>query len=360
MTPKNERLKILIIRLSGLGDVVHTLPFLVNLRYNFPEAYIAWLVKKEFKELLENHPDLNEVILFNRKSIFSLIPLIKILREKRFDIVFDPQRQFRSGFFAWVSGAEKRVGFSFSFSKEFNWLFINKSVRIKDKEKHMIEKVGALIRGVHKENKFRGYGLRIPVSNVAKDFLDDISKDENRPLIGINPGSSRVCKIWPIEKYAILSDKILEEFDVNLIFFWGPKERGLIDSIVSLMRNKPLIAPSTGIKDLLYFFQHIKLLIGSDSGPLHLAVAVGTKVIGLYGHTEPMIWGPYGEKNVAIKKDISIIGCPKKRCRFCKRDDCMELITVEDVLSKVRENLKEHVIISQTEQLKPNIEKSAI
>ncbi len=336
--------RILIIRLSGIGDVVQTLPLLVALRKRYPRAYIAWLVQKRAEEILLGHPYLNEVIVFERdRWVSRLWPLIKKLRQKRFDLVVDSHGQLRSGLFAYITGARVRLGFSPKNGRELNSVFINFKAPPFPGDWHAVERYLALASVLGAETETKEFLIQIGESEkeYVEHFLKEKGIETGEILIALNPGSSWKSKIWPSKNYAHLADVLIKEFKVKIILLWGPGEENLIASIKSLMEEKPVIAPRTSLKELASLISRCTLFIGSDSAPLHIASALSIPSIGLYGPTDPKRNGPYGSGNAAIKKDLATLSCLRKGCRRCKHQDCMELITVEEVINTVENKMKE-------------------
>jgi lipopolysaccharide heptosyltransferase I len=336
--------RILIIRLSGIGDVVHTLPLLGALRKRYPRAYIAWLVQKKAEQLLLGHPYLDELIVFERDTwISGLLPLIKKLREKRFDLVVDSHGQFRSGLFAYITGAKARLGFNAKDSREFNSLFINLKAPPFPGNWHAVERYLALAGLLGAEIEKKEFIIQIgnPEKEYIERFLTKEGIEKEELVIALNPGSSWKSKIWPGRKYAHLADILIKKFKAKVVLLWGPGEEKLIASITNSMKEEPIIAPRTDLKQLTFLISRCTLFIGSDSAPLHIASAVSIPAIGLYGPTDAQRNGPYGSRNVVIKKDINMLSCPRKGCRRCRRNDCMELITVEEVVKQVENKIKE-------------------
>jgi len=335
--------RILIIRLSGIGDVVHTLPLLGALRKRFPHAYIAWLVQKKAEEVLLGHPYLDEVITFDRDKWISRVwPLMKKLRKRRFDLVLDPHGQFRSGLFAYITGAKVRLGFHPKNGREFNSLFINLKAPPVPEHWHAVERYLALASLLGAETETKEFMIQIGEweKEYVERFLREEGVEKGGLLIALNPGSSWKSKIWPSKNYAQLADILIKNFKAKVVLLWGPGEENLVKSISDLMEEKPLIAPRTGLKKLTSLISQCTLFIGSDSAPLHIASSLSIPAIGLYGPTDPQRNGPYGSGNVAIKKDLSRLSCPRKGCRRCRRQDCMELITLKEVVEQVENKIK--------------------
>ncbi|MDH5661996.1 MAG: glycosyltransferase family 9 protein, partial [Elusimicrobiota bacterium] len=142
-----------------------------------------------------------------------------------------------------------------------------------------------------------------------------------------------------------LADILIRKLKAKVLLLWGPGEESLIESISSLMKEKPVIAPRTDLKELAHMISRCTLFIGSDSAPLHIASAFSVPSIGLYGPTDPRRNGPYGPGNIVIKKDLKGLSCRGKGCRKCKTQECMQLISVEEVVKQVENKIKESEII---------------
>ena len=340
--------RILIIRLSGIGDVVHTLPLLGALRKRYPHAYIAWLVQRKAEGILLGHPYLDEVITFERKKWISrLWPLIKRLRNRRFDLVIDSHGQFRSGLFAYITGVKTRLGFNAKDGKECNSLFINFKAPPFPEDWHAVDRYLGLASLLGADIEKREFLIQIGKREKenGERFLEKKGIIKGEFLIALNPGSSWKSKIWPSKNYARLADILIRKLKAKVLLLWGPGEESLIESISSLMKEKPVIAPRTDLKELAHMISRCTLFIGSDSAPLHIASAFSVPSIGLYGPTDPRRNGPYGPGNIVIKKDLKVLSCRGKGCRKCKTQECMQLISVEEVVEQVENKIKESEII---------------
>ncbi|MFQ5788132.1 MAG: glycosyltransferase family 9 protein [Thermodesulfobacteriota bacterium] len=344
ITKKPE--KILIIRLSAIGDVVHVLPALRLLRSHFPESKIAWLVEDKASDILTGHPDIDDVIVFPRKrwqreiskinktlnTLSDILSFYKKLRKERFDLVIDFQGNLKSGIMNLVTGSEKRVGFGRGYCKEFNYLTTQYQMFPSGKKMHRIDKNLFLLRELGIETSFQR--PRLPVFKPDKKYISKfINTDINQslPIIIIHPGTSKFgsYKQWPPLNYALLADMILDAYEANVIFTWGPYEFGVVKEIVEKMRHKALPACETrSIKQLIELIRHASLFIGGDTGPLHIASILDTPVVGIYGPKDPAIYGPYNGKAIVIKKDVPCSPCRK---RTCGDPICMSSILPESV-----------------------------
>ena len=370
-------MKILIVKLGAVGDVVHTLPSLRSLRKAFPDAFIAWVVEEKSKDVIIGNPDLDEVIVFERKkiqrgfkslkdigsSIRDISDFLKRLRGHSFDIAIDFQTLFKSGLITYLSGAPKRIGFDKW--RELNRLFTNK--RVKSVKEHVVDKYLDLVEatGVSIDPT----PVKIVYSSEDAAYIDDFlakvglaKKHENppapqsppvkggevfnipSPLVGegqgeggkkrwvaLNPGASWPSKLWGGDRYAAVCDK-LADAGIPVVIIWGPGEEGLVDGILESVKVRPIVAPKTSIKQLACLLESAGLYVGGDTGPLHMAVAMGTQVVGIYGPSDPKRNGPYGEGHRVLQADIECASCWN---RVCSKMECMERVSVDDVAKAV-------------------------
>jgi predicted lipopolysaccharide heptosyltransferase III len=326
--------RILIVRLSAIGDVINSLPVLCALRGAFPQATIAWVVEDKVRELLEHHPGLDRVFVFEKrlwgikrdpflifKALGNLLHLLRSIRKGRFDVVLDLQGSLKGTVFTALSGAPLRIGFAKGFCKEYSHLFTNLKVIPYGEVIPRVEKYLSLLAPFGL-NRFRlEYGIHIPPS-IKEELKDLLSRGG---YILMHPGTSQRgrAKRWHPLNYARLADTIVERLGLPVIFTGGPGEQGLVQGILSMMRRDRALAVSP--KTLLHLACLIRgatLFIGSDSGPLHLASALDTPCVALFGPKDPAIYRPYN---------------PRHRLVY-KRE--MNQISVEEVFEAVCEGLE--------------------
>ncbi len=348
--------KILIVRLSAIGDVVHVLPALRSLRSNFPDSKITWLVEDKASDILTGHPDIDEVITFPRRkwqrnilkiskitnTVFEIFSFYKNLRKDRYDIVIDFQGNLKSGVMTIMTGSENRIGFGKGYCKEFNYLFTKYRIRPPRKRMHKIDKNLALLGGLGIETNF--HRPELPVSRADEKYISKFLRtniNDSFPIIVVQPCTSKFgsYKQWPVSNYALLVDKILESYKANVIFSWGPGEIDVVNEIVMNMKYKALVACETkSIKQLIELIRRADLFIGGDTGPLHIASILGVTTVGIYGPKDPVIYGPYHGKAVVVRKELWCSPCKK---RTCSDPECMTSILPEDVFHAVNKLMEE-------------------
>ena len=352
--------KILIIRLSAIGDVVRTLPALRALRNRYPAAYIAWVVEENAQDVLEGHPDLDRLFIFKRKKWTNdfvsvrnfLNPLKEVkaffreIREEHFDLVLDFHGILKSGMISFFSGVPFRAGFSRYHSKECNHLFNNYHVTLETDEMNRIERNLKFIRFLGIGNDDYGDDQKpiIPITDSDRRYIDSFFKEKDLnthvPLIAIHPGTSKKTpyKRWDISYYATVADKLIEELDAHILWTWGPGELETSEAIVDRMKHESTIACHTdNLRQLAEIFNRCNLFLGSDSGPMHIASFVKTPVVAIYGPTNPVVNAPY-EKNphIMLRKDIPCSPCRKRDCKSVR---CMTMVKPDEVFDAVKKLL---------------------
>jgi lipopolysaccharide heptosyltransferase I len=346
--------KILILRLSAMGDVVRTLPAVKALKENYPSSTIAWVVEEPSKALLESQPEIDKVILFPRKRWTNGIKsptriwrtigegweFILGLRKERFDVVFDFHGILKSGIISILSGSPKRIGFDRRSSKEGNFLFSNVKVRLPEDRMSRFKKNFALLKGIGLEVESVHSQLHIPEKDreYVNSFFDTLSPSLRRPLIAIHPGTSpqTFYKRWMPDQYSQLADRLTHELNATVIFTWGPGELEWVEKIRKDMRGSSIIGPPTeSLTQLGEVFNRCDLYIGGDTGPMHIASFVGIPAVIIYGPTDPQVNEPFG-RHKKVRKEV---GCNPCRDRSCEKLTCLKAITIDDVFKATKEIL---------------------
>jgi lipopolysaccharide heptosyltransferase I len=271
--------RLLVIRLSAFGDVIHTIPAVVALREALPQTEIAWAVEPAYAELVEIVARVKAIRVSLKRWSFARIAAAR--RDVRgFSTAIDFQGLIKSALIARVSGAGERYGFARDVIREkpAAW-FVNRPGTI-DRSKHVVEWNVDLAR------TFVPAITRLPdvdFTPFAQDASGQLARFANRVVL--LPGAGKPGKQWPVERLAELATRI----GSDTLVVWGPGEEALARSIGAE------VAPPTNFRELAFVLRHARLVIGADTGPLHLAAALGTPLVGLYGPTDPARNGPYGQ-----------------------------------------------------------------
>lgn len=333
--------KILIINVNWVGDVLFTTPFIKAVRKLFPASYIACMVVPRCKEILDDNPNIDEVINYDEegehKGILGKAWLIMALRREHFDTAFILHRSFTRALLVFLSGIKSRIGYNTKNRKFFLTCALEEP-----------------LKPVHKVEYFLNIARHIGAETDDKDYEFFVEEDERRRverflaekgvsardiLVVLNPGGNWLPKRWPYDKFAKLADNLSDKLNARIIITGAPRDSGLAKSIIEMSESKPInAAGSTSIKSLGALMERADLVISSDSGPMHLALGVKTKVIGLFGPTSDTLTGPYGSGGFTVlKKDV---GCPVPCYNFdCRDYRCMDSISVDEVFEKAKEML---------------------
>ncbi|MGO9089213.1 MAG: glycosyltransferase family 9 protein [bacterium] len=346
--------KILVLRLSAVGDVIRTLPAVKALKEHRPSSFITWIVEEPSRALLESQPEVDEVILFPRKrwtrGIKSLKGIwatfgemrgfVKDLRRRKFDIVLDFHGILKSGVLSFLSGSPKRIGYDRRSTKEGNFLFSNVKAMLPQHKVSRFQRNLALLKGMGVEVEGSKYRLHIPPEDreYMGSFFKASSAFVNRPLIAIHPGTSQKAffKRWMPDQYAQLADRLVRELNASVLFTWGDEELGWVESIRKQMKEPSLLAPKTeSLTQLGELYRNCDLYIGGDTGPMHIASLMGIPAVVIYGPTDPIENEPFGN-HIKVRKEV---GCSPCHEYSCKKLDCIRAVSANEVFKATKEIL---------------------
>jgi heptosyltransferase I len=340
--------KILILKFSALGDVVHTLPVAATIRKSLPNSHIVWMVEERFQDLLIDNPDIDEIIPlrtkvwrknWNRQSIREILDTLKILRKHKFDLVLDFHGLLKSGIIAKLSGAPTRTGFHAKNCKEkISALFTNQKAPYIAGGLHVVDMyLKVLQTALGKIEEIKLFPLHIPddMDTQITHFWDQNPDMTRRPIVGINPGAGFESKQWELDRFAKLADRISEELGYSILLTWGPGEEHKVQQIADNMKQKSWVAPPTSILESIALYKRMALLVSCDSGPLHLAAAIGKPTVSIFGPTDPARNGAYGVNHEAVYKVLACSFCWKKTCPLGTQE-CMKQVTPDEVFEAVK------------------------
>ncbi|MGH9163874.1 MAG: glycosyltransferase family 9 protein [Vicinamibacteraceae bacterium] len=336
---------ILIVKLGALGDIVHTLPALAALRSMWPHARIDWLVDAKHLALVELVEGLDEIIPIRAgrmRGPLGLRQTIGRLRARRYDMCLDLQGLVKSALLAVASGARRVVGFPRDSLREPAARFLYTETGGRD-EGHVIDKNLSLLDAIgvlgarnwtsHLKEAFPLRVVASPVPAVARGLTGT-----NEGLVLMNPGAAWPNKRWPAERFAALAQRLQTRRAVRCLVLWGPREESLAASIERLSHGTARMAPATEVADLVALARDATLMVSGDTGPLHLAVAVGAPVVGLYGPTDPARNGPWHPNDITLSRYAACQCRFKRRCRSAEW--CLAGLTVDEVEAAVIRRLR--------------------
>jgi len=337
---------ILIIKPSSLGDIVLALPALTALRKSFPDARISWLIRPEFAPILENHPHLDEIIIFDRKFLGkawfhpgasgSLLSLIKQLRRADFDAVIDFQGLFRTASMAWLSGCKKRFGIAGA--REFAHLFYTHKIKQTKDCIHLVDFYLKIIKAAGATELDVQFIL--PEHPEAADAVNRLLKSHyvspDNYVVFI-PGSAHEDKRWPIERFAELAQKISSHHKLPIVATGDSGEAALIEKLKS-HTNVPIanIAGKTSLSELVVLLKNASLVVSNDTGPGHIAAALSTPLVLMFSWSNPARIAPYKRIECLVAREPFSRG-HKIKSRDPKHN--VDTITVDEVYQKVCEQL---------------------
>ena len=322
--------RILIVRLSAIGDVIQGLPVLCALRDRFPQAMLAWVVEEPAAELLRGHEALDQLIELPRKwlqSVRTVQDARRRLRAVKPDIAVDVQGLTKSAVAAWLSGAKRRIGFGGRDGRELSQWFYTE--RVLATSQHRIDSYLEILRPLGIESPQVRFEIleRRPDRIAAKEMVRQAGCQGGFCLI--HPGAGWPSKRWPPDRYATVARHLGEERGLPSMVLWAGEEgRSWAEAVVTGSEGHARLAPAISLIRLAALCRRARLYLGSDSGPLHLAAAVGTPSVGLYGPWPADRHGPYGAGHVTVQKMV----CQgSTRRRRHASSEFMEAIDVESV-----------------------------
>lgn len=328
---------ILIIKLRYVGDVVLTTPVIKALRRAFPQANITCLVNPGTEAVLAHNPFLNEVLTVSRNGVVDEIRFLRQVRARHFDGVIDLTDGDRSAFIAFCSGAPVRIGYNHE--KRWRGRLYSRCVSIPYGTMHMVEYHAQALRLLNIDDRVDSPEVFIQdqEEEVANQLLAEAGMLRD-PWVIMHPSARYWFKAWPPDRFAVLADRLFDRgFRVGLI--GTEKDRPIGEAIKRAAISHPIsFMGKTTLLELAALMKRSKLFIGNDGGPMHLAAAVGCPIVGLFGPTDPKVWGPRGPRTAVIYKGLDCRACFHPGC-FRGEESCMKQISVEEVVNAAVELL---------------------
>ncbi|MFH0918591.1 MAG: lipopolysaccharide heptosyltransferase II [Candidatus Omnitrophota bacterium] len=336
--------RILIFNVNWLGDVLFSSATIRNIRRNYPDSYIASVVPSRCYPILKDNPYLDEVIIFDEKDrhrgMLEKLSFVNQLKKKEFDLVFLLHRSFSRALICRLAGIKQRIG---HYTKKRAFLLTKKIMPPKKDSLHRIDYYLDVIEkaGLRVEDRYLDFFFSPEDAKQVDNFFKKNSIQENDFVVAINPGGNWAPKRWPLNYWAMLAEELISQMSAKVIITGSISDLLLASKIKDAMKQPPLIACGVfNLKQLGALAKKINLFISSDTGPLHIANAVGAKkLIAIFGPTSQSITGPYPPTNVAVlQKDSGcLIPCYKVNCANSR---CMQAVTPADVLAQVKQMFK--------------------
>ena len=339
---------ILLTRLKYIGDIVLTTPLIHTLRDRFPDAYIAYLGDKNGVSLLEQNPYLDEIfsIDFSRNTILQQLGLFYQLNRKHFDLVIDLFCNPRSALLSFATRAPVRVGGNLPGRGKLY------TIRIKDDgiPKSAVEFHYQSLKAAGIEPKYFAPEIFLTEDEKkeSRRYLEWQGIDFSKPIVALHPGGTWPAKLWPAERFADLTDLLVAKTHAQIVLTKGPRDGEAAGKVESAIVGGVLSLPVLPLRQLAAILSLCAACVANDSGPMHIAAAVGTPTIGLFGPGEENIWFPYtpafpggSPKHIALRKDVPCHPCHLNVCNRTGNEymECMKLLSVNEVFNAVKERI---------------------
>lgn len=353
MNPKvNGQRRILLLRLDRLGDVVLSTPVISALRKHFPKAYIAMAVRPACEDVVAFHRDLDEWFVYDKegkhRSIAATWQFARELRRHQFDTAIVLHPSTRSHFIPWLAGIPNRIGYD----RKNSWLLTrrvphDKQLGRKHEAQYTLDLLQSL--GVDAKNPLPSVAVRREAHDFIVAELRKAGISPEDKLVAVHPSASCPSKRWLPERFAQVADRLIKECRTRVIVLAGEKDAVYAHKMVEAMQQPALnLAGKLSVGQSAGLMSQCQLLLSNDSGPVHLATAVKTPVVAIFGRNQPGLaparWGPLGEGNRVLHKDVGCEVCPAHLCTINFK--CLTELSVDEVFSACSDILSRPVSAS--------------
>lgn len=329
--------RVLVIRLDRLGDVILSTPVLSALRAHFPHAFIGMLVRPACRDVVEGHPDVHEVMLYDKEgthhSVLATIRFARRLRRFEFDTALVLHPTNRSHWIPWLAGIPTRLGYN----RKCGWLLTHRIPHRKHE--------GTQHEAMYALELLELFGVQptlsdpvVPVTARAvahvEGLLRNCSVEPTEPLVALHPSASCVSKRWMPERFGQVADRLIREQGVRACFVAGREDARFAKQAIAAMREPAIdFSGKLTVGELAALLKRARVLISNDSGPVHVAAGVGTPVVDLFGRNQrglsPLRWGPLGQRHVILHKEVGCVTCLAHNCDIDFL--CLTTLSVEEV-----------------------------
>lgn len=336
----NSYRQILLIKPSSLGDIVHAMPTLAALRQAFQQARITWLVKRQWAELVERIDGVDRVWAVD-PGLAGWLSQVPRIRKEQFDIAVDLQGLFRSAVIGLLSGAPERIGFANG--REGSPWFYSRLVPVPARDMHAVDRyllvADTLGRTAESKPEFRFRIMRAD-RDAGERLLEQHGVMRGAPWIAMNVSARWPTKRWPAASFAAVADRVQRDGLGKVVLIGGPDERADAAEVQHLMQERAVdLTGATSIGLLPALLSQATSLITNDSGPMHIAAAVKTPVVALFGPTSATRTGPYGAGHLVLTSEVACRPCFSRTCGNTKQLECLTSINPEQVVSAVKRQL---------------------
>ncbi|MCA9771550.1 MAG: glycosyltransferase family 9 protein [Myxococcales bacterium] len=335
---------ILVVKASSLGDILHALPVSAAIKRRFPQTRLTWIVEEKAMGILEGNRCIDELVVcdfsrwkrapFEARTIAELARFLRRLRALAPDVTIDLQGLTKSGLITYLSAAPIRISLDAEHRRE-RWtaVFCNRRVTPPPGARHVVDQLFSVLEplGIAADEP-KEFPLWISDRDrrEARDFFRRWFPSDGLPRVAIAPGGGWSTKRWDTSSYADLADRFHAATGAPVVLLWGPGEESIVAEIREAMSGESVPIPPASVKGLLALIEHLDLAVGGDTGPVHMAAALGVSTVGVYGPSDPARNGPYGAMHeTLVAEGVPCLGCFRRRCEVRW---CMEGVGVEAVL----------------------------
>jgi lipopolysaccharide heptosyltransferase I len=337
--------RLLVVRLGSIGDLIHTLPAVAAIHRTHPDLEIDWLVDAVHRDLLTLVPILSGIVALRGRTVGAWLEARRTLRARRYDAALDFQGLIKSAALARLSGARRVIGFDRASLRE-PWAAAFYTERVAVGEgRHVVDKnlrLAAVIGATAGEAEFP---LDVaPGSPIDPGQADAAAVEAHRPtgpFALVNPGAAWPNKRWPPERFGQIARILRDRHGLTSIVLWGPGELPLAEAVIAAGGDAAVVAPETSLPGLVALARGARLIVSGDTGPLHIAAALGVPAVALFGPTNPARNGPWRAADISLSRYRECICHYERRCRRDARDWCLGSITVEEVGEAIGKRLAE-------------------
>jgi heptosyltransferase I len=332
--------RFLVVRLSSLGDIVHTFPAVAALRESFPNSEIVWLTHPRWEALVESSQLATEIWAAETRSLASIRTILRLIREKKFDVAIDYQGLWKSAAPPFCGGVPRRIGFSSQTIREFG-VPVLYTDRVHSTAAHIVHQNGELSLRTGARNGVAK--VRLSVRSVPEGFVLHLLRGFSiERYVVLSPGGGWRSKCWPPDRFGALCQKIHDGLGLRCVLNFGPREDDLIAAVKTASGKADPIPYNGSFVQLMALLRNAACIVGGDTGPLHLAVALGTPCVALFGPTDPARNGPYrlNDSSMLPQKLDIVLRSPDAVTTYKRSDQTdssLLKISVDEVFDAVRQ-----------------------
>jgi heptosyltransferase I len=323
-----------IVRLGSLGDIVHTFPAVSGLRGSFPAAEIVWLTHPRWVDLVASSGLSSEIWPVDSRDLASVRQVIAKFRNRKFDAALDYQGLWKSAFLPFFGGVPKRIGFSSATIREFG-VPILYTDSVTCRTTHIADQNGELSLRAGARQPVGHVALRVTAADESR-VRADLAKEGLSRYMVLSPGGGWRAKCWPAERFGALCQQIRKEIDLPCVINYGPGEESLVGEVQAASGNAKPVSYDGEMGTLQALLRGAKCIVGGDTGPLHLAVALGTPAVALFGPTDPVRNGPYPPGEVVLRSREAVTSYGRSNAT----DPSLLELSVDAVFAAVKQRLE--------------------